>query len=341
MRFKLMSGVDLCNAPPMACLVHGVFPLKGLAAIFSLSGECKTFLMIDLAAAIASGANYWFGRRLRQCHVTYVCLEGEQGIGKRLKAWSQHHDKPVPESLRFIVEPFNLISDHDVSELAKAVQDACGGGGLVIIDTLNRAAPGADENSSTDMGKIIAGAKRLQTLTGGLVLLVHHTGKNISKGMRGHSSLHAALDGAIEVVNFDGCRKWRVAKSKDDETGCDHPFTLHPLTVGVDEFGDEITSCVVLQGSAGEVIKRTPMPRGENQKIALQVVDDLIRNSIEYGKGGALAGCSCVQLDDAIGAVAVRLSTDAKHSRERAQEALTALVRKGICGTGEGWVWRT
>ena len=49
------------------------------------------------------------------------------------------------------------------------------------------------------MGQIIAAAKELQTFVGGLVVLVHHTGKDASKGLRGHSSLQAALDAAIEV----------------------------------------------------------------------------------------------------------------------------------------------
>lgn len=185
MRFKLLSGTELSNAPPMRWMVRGVLPLEGLAALYGPSGSGKSFLILDVAASVAGGNYEWFGRRVTQCPVTYCALEGEAGMGKRVAAWSLHHKKPVPDSLRFITQPFDLLNGGDVAELATAIQAAGGAGGLVILDTLNRAAPGADENSSVDMGNIIAAAKRLQTRAGGLVLLVHHTGKDATKGLRG------------------------------------------------------------------------------------------------------------------------------------------------------------
>lgn len=144
----------------------------------------------------------------------------------------------------------------------------------MIIDTLNRAAPGADENSSVDMGRIIAAAKKLQTLIGGLVLLVHHSGKDSSKGLRGHSSLHAALDGAVEVIKTDNRREWSVAKSKDDATGDAHPFKLEFVTVGIDDDGDTITSCVAIPDESSESIQRKRITLGANQKIARDVLGE-------------------------------------------------------------------
>ena len=150
-----------------------------------------------------------------------------------------------------------MLDAGDVADLAKAVQIA---GGLVIPDTLNHAAPGADENSSVDMGNIIAAAKRLQNLTGGLVLLVHRTGKDTTTGLRGHSSLYAALDGAIEVNKTDSRREWSVAKSKDDETGTVHAFKLEIVTVAHDDEGEEITSCVAVPDESVDAVKRVGKP---------------------------------------------------------------------------------
>ena len=70
---------------------------------------------------------------------------------------------------------------------------------ICIIDTLNRASPGSDENASADMGKLLAAVKKLEAEIGGLVILCHHTGKDRSQGLRGHSSLHAAMDAEIEL----------------------------------------------------------------------------------------------------------------------------------------------
>ena len=245
-RFKLLSGADLSNAAAMRWRLRKVLPFDGLAALFGPSGSGKSFLVLDIAASVARGADEWHGYRVTRGPVTYCALEGEAGMGKRIKAWAKHYEQPVPDSLRFITQPFDILDADDVAELAIAVQSAGGAGGLVILDTLNRAAPGADENSSVDMSNIIAAAKRLQTLTGGLVLIVHHTGKDATKGLRGHSSLYAALDAAIEVNRTDSRREWSIAKSKDDETGTTHAFRLEVVSVGVDDEGEDITSCVAV-----------------------------------------------------------------------------------------------
>lgn len=340
MRFVMLSGADLCAAPPMRWMVRGVLPLEGLTALYGPSGSGKSFLVLDVAAAVASGAFDWFGRRVTQCPVTYCALEGEAGMGKRVKAWSQHNGKPVPDCLRFITQPVDMLDDADVEELAKAVQSAGGAGGLVILDTLNRAAPGADENSSVDMGRIIAAAKRLQSLTGGLVLLVHHTGKDATKGLRGHSSLYAALDGALEVNKTDSRREWSVAKSKDDETGTVHSFKLEIVTVGHDDEGEEITSCVAVVDDSGAAVKRAKLPAGGNQKIALDTLGEPLRKSTEFNKDGAPYGHPCIRLADAVVLVAERLTVEQKRRTERAQQALTALVAKGIYGLKGDWLWR-
>ena len=44
------------------------------------------------------------------------------------------------------------------------------------------------------------------------------------KGARGHSSLFAALDGAVEVTRLVNSRSWSIAKAKDGEDGKDFSF---------------------------------------------------------------------------------------------------------------------
>jgi hypothetical protein len=339
-RFPLRSAADLANAPPMAWLVRGMLPLEGLAALFGPSGSGKSFLVLDVAAAVAGGEPEWFERRVTQCPVTYCALEGEAGMGKRVKAWAKHHGKPLPDGLRFMTAPFDLLDGAGVAELARSIESAGGAGGMVVLDTLNRAAPGADENSSVDMGQIIAAAKRLQDLLGGLVLLVHHTGKDATKGLRGHSSLHAALDCAIEVIATDSRREWRVAKSKDDETGTVEAFQLTVVSLGKDEYGDPITSCVVLPDESVQAVKRAKLPAGGNQKIALNAVTEALRNSFETGNDGAPEGRPCIRLDEAITLVAERMLCDQKHKKPRAREAVTGLVAKDILGMKGDWLWR-
>lgn len=340
MRYKLRTGADVCNAPPMRWLVRGVLPAEGLAVLFGASGSGKSFMALDLGCAVAGGEAAWFGRRITQAPVTYVCLEGEAGMGKRVKAWSLHHGKPVPDSLRFITQPFSLFDD-DVGDLAMAVIAGGGEGGMVILDTLSRAAPGADENSSIDMGKLIAAAKFLQSIIGGLVLLVHHTGKDTTKGMRGHSSLFAALDGAIEVTKTDKRQDWSVAKSKDDVTGDVHPFRLEivPLGNDDDDEGEEITSCVIFPDQSAQAIQKKMPTLGSNQLIARTALKEMLSKSVDVDKDGAPPGKPCISFDDALAIVASLMPAEAKHQKERAKVAITGLVGKDLMGMNGGWLW--
>jgi putative DNA primase/helicase len=339
MRYNMLSGGDLLALPAMRWMLRGVLPMTGFAGLYGPSGSGKSFLVLAIAAAIAGGEYEWFGHRVTQCPVTYCALEGEGGIAKRIKAWAIAHGKEVPHAMRFITQPFDLRAEQDVIDLASAIVAVGGAGGMTILDTLNRAAPGADENSSVDMGDLINASKRLQDLTGGLVLLVHHTGKVEQYGPRGHSSFYAALDGAIEVKCKDNVRKWAVAKSKDDETGTEHVFKLDVVTVGVDDDGDDVTSCVVVPDATMAAIKKMTFPSGANQKIAFDMLAAPMRESVDVSKGGAPEGQGCITFQAAMDLVASCMPGDAKHKRQRAKEAITALITKSTYGLGGGWIW--
>jgi hypothetical protein len=340
-RYRLLTAADLANAPQMRWLVHGVVPAEGLYAMYGAPGSGKSFLALGLSAAVVGDDPKWFGRRITRRPVTYCVLEGEVGMSKRIKAWARHHEKPLPDGLRFLTQPFDLLDAADVTELALAIQSAGGAGGMVVLDTLNRATPGADENSSVDMGNIIAAAKRLQRLIGGLVLLVHHSGKDASKGLRGHSSLHAALDGAIEVTCSDRMHQWRIAKSKDDESGIVEAFRLVVVALDNDEYGEPITSCVAVPDDSVGEVKQARKPRGANQKIAFDVVTAALRDSFDAGEAGAPQDRPCLRMDDAIAFVATRLPTrEPKHKKQRAEEALKTLVANGFFDAKDGWLWR-
>lgn len=258
-RYKLRSAVEVLGTDPIKWRIKGVIPERGIAAIYGPSGSGKSFLVVDMAISIAKGAD-WFGYRVKSCPVVYVCLEGEAGLSVRLAACRTKGS--LPAGIEFIDQPLNLLDSKDVRDLVQAIRACEMSEVVVIIDTLNRAAPGMDENSSVDMGHAIQAAKLVQQAVGGLVLLVHHSGKDATKGMRGHSSLHAALDAAIEVKRSGEDREWSVAKAKDGADGKSHPFMLDIVTMGEDEDGDPITSCVI-RPSAGAGVRAKPLTQAQ------------------------------------------------------------------------------
>jgi hypothetical protein len=166
-------------------------------------------------------------------------------------------------------------SDDDVKSLIVAVHELSSQAdppiALIVIDTLARAMGSGDENSSADMGALLRNAAKIQNSTGAHVLLVHHAGKDSTKGARGHSSLGGAVDTAIEVVRHKGtdtCTatlKWL----KDGEDGITFSFRLKQVQLGVDDDGDPITTCVVEHISEAVADPSPKLSRQQTQAVEL------------------------------------------------------------------------
>lgn len=332
-RYKLLGADELRNLPPLTWRVRGVLPAEGLAALYGPSASGKSFLAMDLAAAIAEGRS-WFDCRVSAAPVVYAALEGEAGIRTRVQAWESHYGRQLPDGLRMMLQPFKLTASQDVKDLAAVVPQCA----VVILDTLNRAAPTADENSSTDMGEILEAAKTLQSKTFGLVLLVHHTGKDSTKGLRGHSSLFAAMDAVVGVSRDGERREWWVAKSKDGQDGDVHPFRLEVETLGTDEYGDAITSCVVLPDTTAKDVRMVKLPQGGNQKLVFEALRPLFKDG-KNGKPGAPPLHPCIELEAAVIAGAASLTCQSDKRTSRTRDAITGLVNRGVLGLYEGSLW--
>lgn len=317
--YNLLTFDDLAELPPMRWKVKGVLPDTGIAAIYGPSGSGKSFLSLDLAGALGAGRE-WFGHRVNPAPVVYLCLEGESGLRNRVAAYRTHHGGDSLANVRFIVESFNMLNE-DPAALIRTVRAAGMESPVVFIDTLNRAAPGADENSGVDMGKIIAAAKVIQGALGGLVILVHHTGKDTGKGLRGHSSLHAALDAAISVDRNEFGRGWTASKVKDGIDGGKRPFELKIYELGTDEDGDPVTSCAILPGdpvdhASGQQKPKTP--KGDNQKIVWSYIQETFKDR------------TAIPLEEVIEGVRGRLTVEEKRKSERARLAVASLVSSGF-----------
>lgn len=243
--YQLLSRQQLSAMPELEWIVSGVLPDGGIAAIYGDPSSGKTFLAIDLASRISLGLGPWFNREVEQRQVIYVALEGGRGIKKRLDAWDKANG--TTSTVQTILQPFSLLKDGDVEGMCNSIVSSCAKGAVVFIDTLAQASPGADENTSTDMGRVLAASQRIAEEIEGLVVLIHHSGKDTSKGLRGHSSLNGRMDAVIGVSRnkTTGIRTWHVTKMKDADDGATGLFELNVEQLGCDPKGEIITSCSV------------------------------------------------------------------------------------------------
>ena len=247
-KFPVLRQSELPTASASQWLIKGVLPRsKDPVILFGASGAGKSFVALDQALAIARGID-WRGCRVTQGRVLYMGAEGGAGIGKRVQAHCDYHGidrNDLP--LDVMIAAPNLLEQEDVSEVVKSIS-AFGPYVYVVIDTLAQVTPGANENSGEDMGPVLANIKAIQNATDATVGVVHHAGKDLSRGSRGWSGLKAAAEAQLEVVRDEdsGQRYMRVEKMKDGEDGAKYGFKLEVVQVGVDEDGDAITSCVVV-----------------------------------------------------------------------------------------------
>ena len=234
-KFRLVSIEDINNETPYAWQVSDVLIANGLACIYGQSGTGKTFLALDLALSICTGKD-WFGCKTLKAPVTYLYQESRQGIRKRLDAWKKHNQLHSIDNFHYITEQIDISNQGAIAKLIRSVNEEGKSKGVIVIDTLSASTSGIDENSSKDMGNVIFNLKKLSFGTQCLVILIHHTGKDDTKGLRGHTSLFAAMDNVIKVNS----ESFKIEKNKDGEKGQVYKFKLTSV-----ELDQGVTSCAL------------------------------------------------------------------------------------------------
>jgi hypothetical protein len=249
----LVPAGEVVKRDPPRWIVHNLIAADELTLIVGAT-SCGSFLTMDLLLAIATGRPHWFGKAVRGKGFTvHITLEGA-GMASRLRAYQKHH-KVTDLSNHLLIEvPLNMRDADVVDRVIAAIHEHITRSDVplaaIAIDTVNRAITGGDENSSRDMGEFIAQVERLRMeFAGSAVILVHHSGKDESKGARGHSSLSAAVGGQLDVqTGNDGVRSINVAKQREGQAGYVlSGFGLDSVELELDRYGDPQSSCVVVQ----------------------------------------------------------------------------------------------
>jgi AAA domain-containing protein/primase-like protein/bifunctional DNA primase/polymerase-like protein len=233
-RWSFLSLDDVEALPPPRWLVPGVLTEGSLAAIYGAPESGKSFLAVDISMAIAGGID-WHGRQVERGGVLYIAAEGAPGLGKRFRAWKVDRCAQGRRfDLHLMRDDLNLAAEKDggARAFAQAVAAELGPLRLIVIDTLNQTAAGADENSAKDMGRYIASMKLLRNATGAAVVVVHHSGKDLGKGMRGSSALLGAMDTTVEVERASDGRSIKVAVKKQKDAERESPMRFNMEKVG-------------------------------------------------------------------------------------------------------------
>jgi len=272
---------ELFARPQPQYVVDQWFPDTGLIQIVGHPGALKTFFALDASLSIACGLTHFFGYTItRYGPVLYIAAEGGGAFQYRIRAWCQEHEfDPLTIPFRIIPLPVNLRDENLQKELLAVVEQMQPI--FIVVDTLARCSPGAEENSAKDMGEVINFCTLLQRPARSTVAFIHHPAKSSTNGGgRGSGAVFGAIDTEIQLDMDEkedalilDSRNVKVVctKQKDDQRpvplelmGCVIPiYNGHGLQM-VHESGRPVTSLVMRLGSSKEM--REQRQRREEEK---------------------------------------------------------------------------
>ena len=238
-------------------LIRDLLYERQIAVLCAPSGSYKSFFTLALCSMLAHEMP-WQGRPLKRRRVIYLAGEGFPLFGMRRLAWFKHHRMvPADDALEVIDGTVNLLDDADVDAFIASAADALDSD-VLVIDTLSTSTAGQDENTSPVMTKAVSNATRIGRAIGSAIIIIHHPGKDVDRGLRGHSSLGANIDAVwtAEKIEF-GCKLMiTVAKQKDGTAGKAFCFSVHHVPLGIfDDDGIEMTSLALEPCDTPQAVK--------------------------------------------------------------------------------------
>lgn len=253
-RFRLLTLNDLRKRDRAPLIIPEVrLRQQQLMLLFAKENTGKSaWLLLKLAETAASGQ-----------HIIYVCGEGLGGILNRLEAIIAAHrlDAEMIEShFHIIGEAPQFAAPEQIDEAiqqALAIDEPIT---VVALDTLATATEGQNENAPEVMSAATGGMRRLMRALDCAGILVHHTGKDATRGARGHSSLGGTVDLSVEITREDDSQVivLRSAKARDTERFAPLAYELRPIALN--EHADE-TAIVAFPGAETPAPQATPKSR--------------------------------------------------------------------------------
>nr|WP_255479489.1 AAA family ATPase [Quadrisphaera sp. RL12-1S] len=272
LRERALSIAGLRSLPPTTPLIDGLLARDTLAQLSGPPGSYKSFVALAMALSVATGRRFEEHDVPAAGPVVYVAAEGSSGMLARALAWC-HLNGVDPDALdgQFYVvpEPVQLNGAVDVTEAVEFAAEI--GAALVVLDTRHRCTLGLEENSSSEQGRAIHSAERIQRASGATVLVIHHSGRTGEHG-RGSNAWDGAVWSELRLTGADLRVKITCEKHKDWPDACQHTFAMQPTVVpaelmpGASE--QQRSTLVTVQGT----LWTAPRAETKNARIVQKIV---------------------------------------------------------------------
>lgn len=256
-RRRFQSLAEIGAVPPRMATIAGLLAPGDLALLTGPAKSGKSTLAAGLAASVSRGEPF-FGQDCEPGSVAYIAAERRDSVARRLRAADALLDEVhladwTPDLIKQAVE------------IIEAIQEASVTPSLIVLDTLARCIPGADENSSRDMGLANASLNKIQrAFPTAAIIVLHHTGKS-GAGARGSSAIIAGVDMELTVKARKGGGTLTLERSNYSPPDQGLPFRIQEVDV---DGGPELV--VVLDDSpeSAETQKQYALKKGRERRTA-------------------------------------------------------------------------
>ena len=250
--FIVKNGFDLMSEKhtPQTFLIETFLPEKGTCIYYGNYGSGKTTFVLQALFSCMSGLDF-FGKKTNPCRLFYWCGDGEHSAMERIKNYIdlfkvslwllKTTTSPLdlssdnPEKLEEVINAINTGQsleehmslgklDNDYNADPSAFMDMLDVPLVIVFDTV--ASVNLREN---ELSHFLQNIKTIQQRTNSLVLLIHHIGKDPTKGARGHSSVMGAVDHHIRITkpqNNKDTGTWELERSRATEGGLKGEFKI-------------------------------------------------------------------------------------------------------------------
>ena len=172
-------------------------------------GVGKSLVALAVAVTASSGGGELLGEAIAERRALFVDLESPEDVAyARLYGFGL---RGSAAGFAYVHRPayFNLLDAECLARLRASI--AATGAGLVVIDSLRRAAPGLDENDSREVSLLLTALRDIAAALGCTILVIHHPRKPVGDAKvealyaaRGSGDLIGSVDSYLFFRKLSG-----------------------------------------------------------------------------------------------------------------------------------------